>query len=49
MDLVQTAGGKLTGHMYQTTGGLGGTINGTIVGTNVEFTRTWGSNERQYH
>jgi hypothetical protein len=44
-----TAGGKITGRMYDTTGGLGGSISGTIAGNAVEFTRSWGSNERQYH
>jgi hypothetical protein len=49
MDLVQTTGGKITGRMYDTTGGLGGSINGTVAGNEVEFTRSWASNERQYH
>jgi hypothetical protein len=49
LDLVQTAGGKVTGRMYDTTGGLGGSISGTIADSAVEFTRSWASNERQYH
>jgi hypothetical protein len=49
MDLIQTAGGKITGRMYDTTGGLGGTINGSVAGSAVEFTRSWRANERQYH
>jgi regulation of enolase protein 1 (concanavalin A-like superfamily) len=49
MDLVQTAEGRITGRMYDTTGGLEGTISGAIVGNAIQFTRTWGANERQYH
>lgn len=49
MELRQAADGSITGRMFETSGGNGGRIKGTLKGNYLQFTRTWGQYEQRYH
>lgn len=49
LELRQAPDGTITGRMFDTSGGNGGRIKGTLKGNYLQFTRTWGAYEQRYH
>ena len=49
LELRQAPDGTITGRMFETSGGNGGKIKGTLKGNYLQFTRTWGKYEQRYH